>query len=247
MNLILLPLLLVLIAAWPTSLPAQECACKELVIAVDVGHGLLDPGAISARGKPEFEFNLVMGAMIKDQLIRAGYLHTFAIVNPANLRERVKIAEEKMADLFLSIHHDSVQPNFLKAWEFNGKSQKYADMFRGYSVLVSTGNMQYSKSLAFAKLVGRNFLDAGFTPAYHHSKKVPGGRHTMLDENLGVYQFDNLVVLKYTIMPAVLIEFGVIVHRDEELRLLETETREKMARGVVEAVNAFNNLDCPVP
>ncbi|MBF0294895.1 MAG: N-acetylmuramoyl-L-alanine amidase [Magnetococcales bacterium] len=242
-----LSLLFLLIVAWPAALPAQECACKELVIAIDVGHGLLDPGATSARGKPEFEFNLVMGAMIKDQLIRAGYLHTFAIVNPANLRERVKIAEEKLADLFISIHHDSVQPYFLKSWEFNGKSQKFSDMFRGYSVLVSTRNMQYTKSLEFAKLVGKNFLDAGFTPAYHHSRKVMGGRHTMLDEHLGVYQFDNLVVLKYAIMPAVLIEFGVIVHRDEELRLLETETREKMVRAVVEAVNAFNNLDCPVP
>ncbi|MBF0127646.1 MAG: N-acetylmuramoyl-L-alanine amidase [Magnetococcales bacterium] len=234
-----------LAVAAPSSGWTAECACRELKIAIDVGHAWFDGGATSSRGKSEFDFNLAMGNQILDQLVMNGYRRAFAIVNPPNLRERVRIAETRQADLLISIHHDSVQPMYLKPWEHNGRKQRYSDAFKGYSILVSTKSLQFTKSLEFAKLLGGNFRAAGFQPAYHHSRKVVGGRHNMLDENLGIYQFDNLVVLKYPSIPAVLIEFGVIVHRDEEILLGTPETREKMTRAVVDAVKRFNALECP--
>ncbi|GAB0058636.1 hypothetical protein SIID45300_02989 [Candidatus Magnetaquicoccaceae bacterium FCR-1] len=222
-------------------LMAGVCDCK---VAVDVGHATFAPGATSARGKPEYEFNLAMGTLIHEELLKSGMTRSFAIIEPPTLKDRVRIAEEKQADLLVSVHHDSVQPFFLRDWVYNNKHLKYSDAFQGYSILVSTKGFQYSNSLELAKMIGRRFRAAGFLPAYHHSKNVLGGRHNMIDEELGIYQFDNLVVLKYSVMPAILIEFGVIVHREEELRLQEPETRAKLVRGVVDGIEEFNVRFC---
>ncbi|MBF0190484.1 MAG: N-acetylmuramoyl-L-alanine amidase [Magnetococcales bacterium] len=220
---------------------AGACDCS---VAVDVGHSLLSAGATSARGKPEYEFNLAMGTLIHDALIQQGLSRSFLIVNPPGLKERVRIAEEKQADLFVSVHHDSVQSFYLRNWTVDGKTQRYCDLFRGYSILLSPKGLQYSGSLELAQMIGRRFRAAGFLPAYHHSKNIPGGRHNMIDEELGIYQFDNLVVLKYAVMPAILIEFGVIVHRDEELQLQQPETRDKLVKGVLEGIQEFNARHC---
>ncbi|MEO5333634.1 MAG: N-acetylmuramoyl-L-alanine amidase [Magnetococcus sp. YQC-5] len=239
--------LMILVTFFPVEGWAVHCNCQDFKVAIDIGHSTSAPGATSARGRPELDFNLTMGTMILEQLFKQGFKNPFSIVNPPNLKARVRIAEEKQADLFVAIHHDSVQSYYLKNWEFNGKRQKYCDAFRGYSILVSTRNLQFEKSFAFAKMVGKNFREAGYLPAYHHSKKVIGGRHNMLDEELGIYQFDNLVVLRETTMPAVLIEFGVIVHREEELLLEQEETKQKMMQSVVEGIRQFRAVDCMHP
>lgn len=235
----------VVVLGWLLLLPdagwAASCDCS---VAVDVGHGLTVPGATSARGRPEFEFNLAMGTLIQEELVKSGMTRSFTIVNPPSLKDRLRIAEEKQADLFVSVHHDSVQPEYLRSWVIDGRTRKYCDLFRGYSILLSPKGMQYSSSLELAKMIGRRFRAAGFLPAYHHSKNVPGGRHNMIDEELGIYQFDNLVVLKYSVMPAILIEFGVIVHREEELQLQDPEIQKKMMRGVVDGIQEFNASYC---
>ncbi|MBF0271660.1 MAG: N-acetylmuramoyl-L-alanine amidase [Magnetococcales bacterium] len=238
---VLYTVLAVLAVVFSQDLWAGSCDCS---VAVDVGHALFSAGATSARGKPEYEFNLSMGTLIHDELIKNGLSRSFLIVNPPGLKDRVRIAEEKQADLFVSVHHDSVQSFYLRNWTVDGKNQRYCDLFRGYSILLSPKGLQYSTSLELAQMIGRRFRAAGFLPAYHHSKNIPGGRHNMIDEELGIYQFDNLVVLKYAVMPAILIEFGVIVHRDEELQLQQPETRDKLVKGVVEGIQEFNVRHC---
>ncbi|MBF0614540.1 MAG: N-acetylmuramoyl-L-alanine amidase [Magnetococcales bacterium] len=220
---------------------AGVCDCA---VAVDVGHASFAGGATSARGRPEFEFNLAMGTLIHEELVNSGLTRSFTIIDPSALKERVRIAESRQADLFISVHHDSVQAFYLRDWLFNGRTHKYCDLFQGYSILVSAKGFQFTASLELAKMIGRRFREAGFLPAYHHSKGVIGGRHNMLDENLGIYQFDNLVVLKNAVMPAILIEFGVIVHRDEELLVQQPEVRHKLMRSVVDGIQEYNARYC---
>ena len=55
----------------------------------------------------------------------------------------------------------------------------------------------------------------------------------------GVYRYDQLIVLKETRMPAVLLEAGSIVNRTEELLLATPERQALVGAAVVEAVDAF--------
>jgi N-acetylmuramoyl-L-alanine amidase len=73
----------------------------------------------------------------------------------------------------------------------------------------------------------------------HHYENVQGERRQILDPARGVYRFDELVVLKATKAPAVLLEAGVIVNRDEELVLASTERQEEISAAVLRAVTRF--------
>ena len=56
------------------------------------------------------------------------------------LSEQAKLAGKEKADLFISIHHDSVQPYLLSFWEFNGEKHHYCDKYKGYSLFYSEKN-----------------------------------------------------------------------------------------------------------
>ena len=64
-------------------------------------------------------------------------------------------------------------------------------------------------------------------------------RRELVDREAGVYRYDQLIVLKSTQMPAVLMEAGSIVNRSEELLLATPEHEAIMAGAVAEAVDAF--------
>ena len=68
--------------------------------------------------------------------------------------QRVKDANALEADLFLSIHHDSVPARFKEKWEFEGEQRSFSDRFSGYSVFVSRSNPDFRTSFAFAELIG---------------------------------------------------------------------------------------------
>ena len=69
---------------------------------------------------------------------------------------------------------------------------------------------------------------------------VDTGVQLSTDSNhAGVYRFDQLVVLKMTRMPAVLIEAGSIINRPEELELGTPERRAKTSAAIVSAVEDF--------
>ena len=61
----------------------------------------------------------------------------------------------------------------------------------------------------------------------------------IVDEEAGVYRYDHLLVLHSTFMPAVLLEAGSIVNRQEELELATPERRQMVAGAVTAAVENF--------
>ena len=78
----------------------------------------------------------------------------------------------------------------------------------------------------------------GYTPHYI----LPLMRHRrreLVDEAAGVYRYDQLVVLRLTHMPAVLLEAGSIVNRREELALADPERVATESAAVVAAVEDF--------
>jgi hypothetical protein len=64
-------------------------------------------------------------------------------------------------------------------------------------------------------------------------------RHELVDAEAGVYRYDQLVVLHNTQMPAILLEAGSIVNRQEELELATPERQMAVAKSFVAAVENF--------
>jgi len=220
------------------------CQRSAFRVVVDVGHTVEVPGAISARGVLEYAFNLQLANDVKQALVDAGFDKTVMLITakapPMGLIERALRANAMRADLFFSIHHDSVPDYLLETWEHDGKQNQFSDRFKGYAIFISNDNADRYGSLKFGHLLGKELQarDLQYTP--HYTLALMGSRRRqLLDSDAGVYRYDQLIVLRDTRMPAVLLEAGSIVNRDEEVELAGAERRLRTANAVVAAVEDF--------
>jgi N-acetylmuramoyl-L-alanine amidase len=223
---------------------ATMCDRSKFRIVLDVGHTAVSEGATSARNVAEFVFNLRLAQRIEQKLKSEGFPETRLLLTEGKARpglvKRVAVANDLHANLFLSIHHDSVPNSLLENWEFEGKKSHFSDRFSGYSVYVSRGNPDFRTSLAFAELVGKEMKAQGLQYAQQYTQAIMGRyRHPLLNRETGVYSYDQLVVLRSTRMPAVLLEAGSIINRDEELKMDSPERRDIISGAVAAAVKEF--------
>jgi len=201
-------------------------------VAIDVGHYLEEPGAISARGRPELEFNRELALEIDSAALGKG-LGSFLIgFDGLMSRLSARAAAGANADFLLSVHHDSVQPHFLETWEYDGVPRLFSDRYAGFSLFVSRKSAFVRPSLACASAIGAALRHAGFSPSLYHADRIPGESKPFADKVNGVHYYDNLIVLKTARTPAVLLEAGVIVNRDEELQMQSESVRKRIAEAV---------------
>lgn len=236
------------ITAWSAeAADSSKCDPARFRVAVDVGHTIQAPGALSARNFPEYGFNLRLAQQIQQKLIADGFINTMLLVTEGEARpslfKRATTANEIPADLFLSIHHDSVPDWLLEDWEFEGTPSHFSDRFSGYSLFVSRDNPDYDASLLFATVLGRQLRARGLQYARQYTEPFMGKhQHELVNADLGIYRYDQLIVLKETKMPSVLLEAGSIINRDEEIQMNSPERRDMITASVGEAVEAFCDM-----
>jgi N-acetylmuramoyl-L-alanine amidase len=221
-----------------------KCEMSKFRILVDVGHTPDSYGALSARNDTEFGFNFRLASLITAKLKAEGFAGTRLLVTDGRARpslfKRVSTANDARADLFLSIHHDSVPDKLLGTWEFDGANSYFSDRFSGHSLFVSQRNPHYATSLMLARMIGRQLKEQDLHYASQYTLPVMGRyRRQLLDKDVGVYRYDGLVVLSQTRSAAVLLEAGSIVNRDEEMAMNSPERQEMIAGAVAVAMREF--------
>jgi N-acetylmuramoyl-L-alanine amidase len=228
-------------AGWLVAAGLAASTCSSAAfganVAIDVGHYSAEPGATSARGRPELEFNRDLAAELRVELDALG--HRARLIGAdggmADLWRRPLAAQG--ADFFISVHHDSTQARFQSTWTFEGREQRYSDRFAGYSLFVSRENRTWRPALQCASAIGASLVKAGFRPSLYHADPVVGENRPFADQVNGVHFFDRLAVLRRAQMPAVLFEAGVIVNRDEELQMNDGAVRKRIAAGVAHGID----------
>lgn len=218
-----------------------HCNKSEFVIAIDIGHDKKNFGALSSRGIGEYFFNRTIAMKLYERLKKEGFSRTFLINESGNkisLKKRVDIANSRKSKLFISIHHDSVQEKYLSKWNYESKDGMYCDLFSGYSIFVSKKNTFYRESLNFAEIVGQNFRNFNLSPTLHHAEAIQGENRELLNAENGIYNAD-FAVLTSTNMPAILIECGVIVNREEESLLIDEEYQQLLVLSLIKSVIYF--------
>jgi len=213
-------------------LVAAASVQARTTVAIDVGHYLEEPGATSARGRPELEFNRELALEIESAALGKG-LGSFLIGFDGLMSKlSARAAAAAKADFLLSVHHDSVQPHFLETWEHESVQRLFSDRYAGFSLFVSRKSAFVRPSLACASAIGAALRHAGFSPSLYHADRIPGESKPFADKTNGVHYYDNLIVLKTARTPAVLLEAGVIVNRDEELEMQSGSVRKRIAAAV---------------
>ena len=201
-------------------------AVSAKVVVLDAGHTPKTFGAMGINGKTEYSYNLNMVNTLSKAILDNSQLRVEKVSindNQITLSERPN--RYTKSDLFVSIHHDSI-PEVLNPQR---------DQLHGFSVFVSKKNPQYQQSLACAKIVAKNLKAMGRTASTYHGWDIEGERKTLLDKN-GVYQYDNLVVLKSAKMPALLIEIGVIANSKEAEELTQQNVVDEIAKNIASSL-----------
>ena len=222
--------------AAPPALHAADAASPDAqpasgrYIVVDTGHTPARPGATGASGRVEYRYNLDLSTSVAEKLAAHGdrVLRTSADGREITLDQRSTQAPD--ANLFVSIHHDSMQQQFIDA----GRQRE----FRGFAVFVSERNPHYAESLRCAKSIAEWLIAAGERPSLYHAQPIKGENRPLIDPQLGIHRFDDLVVLRTAPIPAVLVEAGVIVNPDEEKRLAQRETIQRLATAIAGGIDA---------
>lgn len=235
-----------------SSTPVRAAAPDRPVLALDAGHSPKQPGALGCRGLYEVGYNDRFAAELKPLLEQAGWrvVLTRAADESIGLEERTNRARRMGAALFLSIHHDSVLPEFVERGEKNGRKVQCSTApehynFRGFSLFVSARNPRFAESRRFAELLGRHLVRAGRPVALYHADPVLGENRPLLDKDLGIHRYDELSVLRRASMPSVLLEVGVILDEADEARIDDDATRRAIVEAVAEAAAEYRRTRLP--
>ncbi|TYC58559.1 N-acetylmuramoyl-L-alanine amidase [Rhodobacterales bacterium] len=237
------------VAAKSDKLGAQKGHGKPIVV-IDPGHGGIDNGATGVDGTPEKVIVLEFAKLFKEKLGETG-LYDVRMTREddtfVSLGRRVEIGHELAADLFISIHADSVR-----------RGRKYA---RGSTVY--TLSDRASDQLAEDLAVSENLSDV--IAGVELDEEPTEVTDILLDlarretRSFSVYFARTLVselrsavrlinnphrhagfkVLKAHDVPSVLVELGYLSNEHDEKLLVSDEWRDRMSNAMTEAVNGF--------
>lgn len=258
----------------PTTPSTKTESSKKLVV-IDSGHTPTLPGALSWTNHKEVDYNdAIVSALAKKlaatdkrllltrQPGQAGqipaYLRTY-LANPIGESEwarqdhlygRIALANYNKADLFIAIHHDSVQEKYLKPAEYNHEksflinSDFYTKFKVGYSLYLARegfadNDPTYQKSLRFAKILATRLQKIGRTPSTHHDENTKGEAYEIIDQKLGIYNGKRLAILRNAQVPAVLVEVGVLLDPNDEKLVSSVAFKNAFAQAVTDSVNEF--------
>ncbi|MCT4699486.1 N-acetylmuramoyl-L-alanine amidase family protein [Tenacibaculum haliotis] len=236
-----------MLLGFTTTLSAQ----KKYTIVLDAGHGGKDPGNIG-NGYKEAKVALRIALDVGKELLTArdvNVVYTRKTNVFVELHNRAKIANDKKADLFVSIHCDAFHKS-----EPNGA---------GTFVLGLSGNKE---NLEISKRENSVILlEDNYKQNYDYDPNSPESviglsvlQEENLDNSLGIASFiqsnfvslkrvnrkvkqANFLVLRETVMPSVLIELGFLTNKKEGKFLNTRSGQIKMAKAIADAIKKYVN------
>ena len=204
-------------------------------LVLDIGHTPKQSGATSSNCQQEYTYNkelvLYILEKLKDKYNIEISLSSKKDDEELTFKDRYDSSVNK--DLFISIHHDSVQKQFIN-YINKCPTTNYAE---GFSIFVSKKNIRYEKSLEYAKIFAEELISRGLVPTLHHAEKIKGENRELIDKKLGIYLFDDLKVLKNANSPAFLFEAGVIVNPNEKKKVRTKVFKDSITEAIMKLLN----------
>ena len=222
----------------------------QKIIVIDPGHGGVDPGALGTRSR-EKDIVLAFSKELVRQL-KATRRYDVYLTRSSDiyipLRQRVQIARNRNADLFISIHADAIKKKNIRGLSVYTLSEKASD--REAAALakkenqsdiiagVDFGDQLPEVTNILIDLAQRDTKNASvkFAESLISSAR---GKTLLLDRT---HRFAGFRVLKAPDVPSVLVELGFITNRTDEKQLSSSKWRRRVATGMVEAIDNYFRL-----
>ncbi|HEB9336023.1 TPA: N-acetylmuramoyl-L-alanine amidase [Campylobacter coli] len=226
---------------------------SDKLIVLDAGHGGKDSGALSDKKGTLKEKDIVLSTTLKlgNELKKRGYkvLYTRSSDKFINLRDRTKYANDKRADLFLSIHANAA-PSASRAKSSEGVETFFlspARSERSKKAAEKENQGDFEEINYFSKQSILNFLNrekivASNKLAIDVQKNIltqTRKKYKIVDGGVREAPFWVLVGAQ---MPAILIEIGYITHPSEGKRIANKSFQDILVKGIADGVeNYFYN------
>ncbi len=234
----------------PTKVAKRD---KDIVVAVDAGHGGDDPGAHGQNGTEEKKITLAIARKLaelinqqpgmKAVLVRKGDYYV-------DLRKRMQIARAAKADLFISIHADAFQNSTVKGASVFTLSNKGAtsEAARWLANSENASDLVGGVSLNDKEdVLASVLLDLSQTATQDASVNV--ARKVLKNfEHIGELHYASVqkagfLVLKSPDVPSILVETAFISNPSEELKLVNTAHQAKIASAIFNGVRSYFSKD----
>jgi N-acetylmuramoyl-L-alanine amidase len=228
---------------------------RDLIIAIDAGHGGEDPGAIGMHGTREKDVTLAIARALERYIDAEPGMRAVLTRNGdyfVPLRDRMRRARAQQADLFVSIHADSIRDRAVdgssvyilsqrgatsEAARWLAERENAADLIGGVS-LEDKGDLLASVLLDLSQTAS---LSASETAAEHvlHQLNLVGEVRKPLVQQAG------FMVLKSPDIPSMLVETAYISNPAEEQRLRGVAHQGKLAAAIHQGLKEYFYSDPP--
>lgn len=215
---------------------------KQFTIAVDAGHGGKDPGA-NSNGKREKDIALSVAKYLENELKK-----DFNVImirerdSFVNLSTRPKIANQKKADMFISIHLNAsknTKAEGIELFYFSKTSSPYASRVAAYEnkfgesfgenvggISQILGELEYKKYQEVSAKLARGITDSLARSIKMKNRGIHGANFAVL-RGLGRPK---------TVVPGVLIELGFLTNKKDREKLSSLHYQKIMALKIAEQV-----------
>ncbi|HEY0901391.1 MAG TPA: N-acetylmuramoyl-L-alanine amidase, partial [Micavibrio sp.] len=244
-----------LAALTPDRKPAQDTPFKspaphkKPLIVIDAGHGGVDPGALGANGVAEKHVTLNMAKTLKEQLEATGryrVLLTREGDKYLKLYKRVEFARQNHADLFISLHADSIGKSNVAGASLYTLSDKASDEQTALLAdrenradLIAGMDLDTSDEQVATILVDLTMRDTMNQSKFFANKLVnhmQNGNIKMLENP---HRHAGFAVLKAPDTPSILVEMGFMSNPREAEQLTKPEYRRNFARTLVQGIDNY--------
>ncbi len=226
---------------------------RDIIIAIDAGHGGEDPGSIGPSGTYEKDITLQIAKRL-ERMIDAERGMISRMVRSGDyfvkLNTRTNRARQKKADFFVSIHADaftSPQPNGASVWVLslrraNSEIGKWIEDKEKHSELLG-GAAGVIKDTASEKYLAQALLDMSMDHSMKTGFSVAEGMVQELKKVAKLHkkepQAASLAVLKSPDIPSILVETGFISNPREERLLKSANHQERLAKAIFTSIKSY--------
>ena len=221
---------------------------ERKLVVIDPGHGGIDPGAIGVKKTKEKDVVLAFGLKLKSVLEASGTVDVVMTRSDdrfLTLRERVKVARENEADLFIAIHADTVRGGDARGATIYTLSEKASDAEA--EALAHKENRADIIAGVDLEVENKEVTDILIDLAQRESKT-----HSLVFAKKAVAEMApvtaftgkpmrsaGFMVLKAADVPSVLIELGFLSSRQDESQLTSPEWQTKVANAMGRAIETY--------
>lgn len=238
-----------------TSVPtvSTRATGRDIIIAIDAGHGGQDPGAVGPKGTHEKNITLSISRQLADMinkqpglkavLTRTGdyYIHP---------NKRPDIARQKQADLLVSVHADAVQnrkAHGASVWVLSMRrattevgrmleqTEQHSELLGGVGEIIKDSANERYLAQTVLDLSMNHSMVTGFEVAKEVLREVAPIAHLHKKEP----QAASLAVLKAPDIPSILFETGFISNYNEERLLKDPGHQHKLALAMFRAIKRY--------